>query len=72
MREPAARCVDCFRVTAESQLSTSGPIKEIDEDGRLTRRWFHVCPFCFGANLAPIEANENEEETDDDEQRERE
>jgi len=50
-REAFVRCADCLRVTPESRLSTSGPIKEIDEDGNLSRRWFHVCPYCFGADL---------------------
>ncbi len=47
-------------MTPEAKLSTSGPIKEIDDDGKLSRRWFHVCPWCFGASLAPVRAAEIE------------
>lgn len=60
------RCGDCSRVSPVSSLSTSGPIKEIDEDGKLHRRWFHVCPWCFGASLAPIENSKPEEDNDDE------
>lgn len=65
--DAAVLCLGCDRMTQLSRCSTSGPIKEIDEDGILTRRWFHVCPHCFSDDLVP--ARRAEEENDDDEQR---
>jgi hypothetical protein len=47
----ALRCLDCKTVTPKSGLSVTGPIKEIDADGILSRRWAYVCPHCFGTNL---------------------
>lgn len=44
-------CVKCETVQPESGLSISGPVKEIDENGRCVRRWMGVCPFCFSDQL---------------------
>lgn len=55
--DDALLCRDCGKVTPKADLSTTGPIKEIDEDGRLTRRWAYVCPHCFGHTFQPHTGN---------------
>lgn len=49
-------CGDCDHVTSEP--STTGPIKEVDEDGLLQRNWAHLCPECFSTNIRPYEPDE--------------
>jgi len=43
-------CCECEWHT--SQLDTSGPVKEWDEDRQeFVKRWFYVCPGCYSDRL---------------------
>lgn len=50
MADPA-QCRECGHVCTTEELSTSGPLKEVDEDGQLIRRWIYICPRCFSPKL---------------------
>lgn len=53
---PKLQCNDCGHVT--SNPSATGPIKEVDEDGKLHMNWAYVCPECFSENVGPYESDE--------------
>lgn len=52
MTNDFVECQGCHKEWHTSQLSSTGPIKDYDEEKmEHTKKWIHICPECFSDQL---------------------